>query len=308
MEWCRAVDHVNLKITQGTTLGLVGESGCGKTTLGRTILRLVEATSGQVLFNGVDVLAASPGHLRDLRRNMQIIFQDPMGSLNPRMTVGQIVAEPLVIHREVRRRECRERVAGLLELVGMRAGHIDQYPHQLSGGQRQRVAIARALALRPKFIVCDEPVSALDVSIQSQILNLLCDLQRDLGLTYLFIGHHLAVIEHVSDRVAVMYLGRIVEIADAAEIYARPAHPYTNALLSAAPEPDPDRRRQKVPIKGEPPSAIDPPSECAFRSRCPLAVDKCRRHAPQLLNALAEPSTHLVACHRADAASLHHGV
>ena len=298
--YVRAVDGVSLDIEGGTTLGLVGESGCGKTTVGRTILRLAQATSGHVWFEDSDVLAASRTILRRLRRNMQIVFQDASGSLNPRMTVGRIVGEPLTLHGVARGTKWRECVATLLARVGLRPADADRYPHELSGGQRQRVGIARAIALNPKFVVCDEPVSALDVSIQAQILNLLNDLKRELGLTYLFIAHDLSVVEHFSDRVAVMYLGKIVEIAGAAELYVRPRHPYTIALLSAVPEPDPHRRPEHIVVTGDVPSPIDPPPGCAFHPRCPVATDHCRRVTPSLQGRAFLPVGHLVACHRVD--------
>ncbi len=298
--YVRAVDGVSFDIEGGTTLGLVGESGCGKTTVGRTILRLVHATGGRVWFDASDVLAASRTTLRRLRRNMQIVFQDASGSLNPRMTVGRIVGEPLTLHRVARGPKWRECVATLLERVGLRTADADRYPHELSGGQRQRLGIARAIALNPKFVICDEPVSALDVSIQAQILNLLNDLKRELGLTYLFIAHDLSVVEHFSDRVAVMYLGKIVEIADAAELYERPKHPYTIALLSAVPNPDPHRRPKHIVVTGDVPSPIDPPHGCAFHPRCPIATDECRRVTPSLQGHTDLPSGHLVACHHVD--------
>jgi len=270
--YVRAVDGVSFDIPRGKTLALVGESGSGKTTVGRSILRLVEATAGQVYFDGADVLTMPGREVRGLRRDMSMIFQDPAGSLNPRMTVGGIVAEPLKVHRLcANRRERAERVAALLERVGLSPDHARRYRHEFSGGQRQRIGIARALATQPRFIVCDEPVSALDVSIQAQILNLLDDLQEEFGLTYLFIAHNLAVVEHFADVVAVMYLGRIVEIADRDELYANPLHPYTHALFSSVPEPDPGRAKTHVPLAGETPSPINPPTGCPFHPRCPLA-------------------------------------
>jgi len=266
----RAVDGVSIRVDHRQTVGLVGESGCGKSTVGRTILRLVPATSGEVRFDGQDVFTADRTQLKNLRRQMQIVFQDPVGALNPRMTVGRIIGEPIHVHRIARGTELTDRVASLLTRVGLSPDYAQRYPHEFSGGQRQRIGIARALALEPRFIVCDEPVSALDVSIQSQILNLLSDLQDDLSLSYLFIAHNLAVIEHFCDRVAVMYLGKIVEIADRDALYQAPQHPYTQALLSAAPQPDPDRVRQRIVLPGEVPSPINPPSGCAFHPRCHL--------------------------------------
>ncbi|HVX83803.1 MAG TPA: oligopeptide/dipeptide ABC transporter ATP-binding protein [Phycisphaerae bacterium] len=277
--YVRAVEDVSFAVGAGETLGLVGESGCGKTTVGRTILRLIDWTggteiSGNVLFDGVDVFSLHGQELRRLRRQMQIVFQDPVGSLNPRMTVGSILSEPMLVHGLVARSGVRKRVAELLDRVGLPAGTADRYPHEFSGGQRQRIGIARALALEPRFIVCDEPVSALDVSIQAQILNLLADLRAELGLSYLFIAHNLAVVEHFSDRIAVMYLGRIVELADAAELYRNPKHPYTVALLSAVPKPDPAGGGQRIVLGGEVPSPSNPPSGCPFHPRCPLYAEK----------------------------------
>jgi oligopeptide transport system ATP-binding protein len=266
----KAVDGVSFDVMPGKTLGVVGESGCGKTTVGRTILRLIPATSGQVLYRGMDFFAYRGEALRRLRRHMQIIFQDPMSSLNPRMTVGNIIGEPIEVHGIARGREKNELVASLLQRVGMEPTYASRYPHEFSGGQRQRIGIARALALSPDFIVCDEPVSALDVSIQSQILNLLADLQQERNIAYLFIAHNLAVIEHFSDEVAVMYLGRIVEKATAEELYRNPKHPYTMSLLSAVPEPDPRPRRQRIVLAGEVPSPSNPPTGCHFHPRCPL--------------------------------------
>ncbi len=299
-EWVKAVDGVSFEVHRGRTLGLVGESGCGKTTVGRTVLRLIAATSGSVTFDGLDVFSLDRNRLRQVRRRMQIIFQDPVGSLNPRMTVGTIVGEALTVHGIARGRERDRRVADLLVRCGLSPSHMNRYPHEFSGGQRQRIGIARALALHPDLIVCDEPVSALDVSIQSQILNLLQDLQRELGLSYLFIAHNLAVVEHFSDDVAVMYLGRIVEIAEARAIYRNPKHPYTQALLSAIPDPDPTRRSARIVLGGEVPSPIHPPPGCPFHPRCPLAIDVCRQEVPPLApHAGCEPG-HRVACHRAD--------
>ncbi len=299
--WVKAVDGVSFELKRGRTLGLVGESGCGKTTLGRTILRLIPATSGKVYFEGTDVFGLPPADLRRLRRQMQIIFQDPLGSLNPRMTVETIVGEALDVHRLTRSaRQRRERVAELLSWVGLSADHLRSYPHELSGGQRQRVGLARALSLEPKFIVCDEPVSALDVSIQAQILNLLADLQRELRLSYLLIAHNLAVVRHFSDEVAVMYLGKIVEHAPAQELFHNARHPYTQALLAAAPEPDPRRRRERgTVLGGEVPSPLAPPPGCAFHSRCPLTDEHCRRETPVLREYGAPSTAHRVACHLA---------
>jgi len=293
--WVKAVDGVSFNIAPGETLGLVGESGCGKTTVGRTILRLITATSGEVYFEGNNLFEQSSRRLRQMRRHMQLIFQDPYGSLNPRMTVGNIVGESLTVHNLARGRERRQRVAELLEKVGLSPSHISRYPHEFSGGQRQRIGIARALALNPKFIVCDEPVSALDVSIQSQIINLLQDLQNELGLTYLFIAHDLAVVEHISDYVAVMYLGKIVEYARADELYANPKHPYTMALLSAIPQADPHRQSQRIVLRGEVPSPVNPPSGCPFHPRCHMAGDRCQHDVPQL-EAKGDNPCHIASC------------
>ena len=295
----RAVDGVDFSVRRGSTLGLVGESGSGKTTVGRSILHLIPPTAGRIVFDGQDISRLGRAAMRQLRRRMQIIFQDPVSSLNPRMTVGDIIAEPLAVHRIVPRRQRRRRAAELLERVGLSAGYAGRYPHEFSGGQRQRIGIARALASKPDFIVCDEPVSALDVSIQAQILNLLSDLQEEMNLSYLFIAHNLAVVEHFSDELAVMYLGKIVEHAPAAAIYRQPMHPYTEALLSAAPQPVVQSGQTIVRLTGEMPSPINPPSGCPFHPRCPL-TRKLAAEMPQreicLLAAPGEPLRVVKAC------------
>lgn len=294
-QFVRAVDGVSFNIQRGETFGLVGESGCGKTTVGRCLLRLIEPTSGEIKFDGEDLLAKNRGEMRSIRRRMQIIFQDPYSSLNPRMTVGAIIEEPLIIHKIGNKKERRDRVFELLSVVGLDPDYANRYPHQFSGGQRQRIGIARALALNPDFIVADEPVSALDVSVQAQVVNLMQDLQQKFSLTYLFISHGLAVVEHISTRVAVMYLGKIVELAPSAELYRNPAHPYTRALLAANPVPDPDfkRDRDKVKLGGEVPTPLNPPSGCRFHTRCPHATEQCKVAEPSL----AEISPgHFAAC------------
>ena len=309
----RAVDDVSFHISHGETLGLVGESGCGKTTTGRSILRLIEPSGGDIIFSSkrlalddepyreIDVRAAAPEQLRALRREMQIIFQDPFSSLNPRMNIGDIVAEPLKVQGVSNGSERPDRVADLLEAVGLTRDQMKRYPHEFSGGQRQRIGIARALALDPQLIVADEPVSALDASVQAQVLNLLMDLQEERGLSYLFIAHDLSVVRHISDRVAVMYLGRLVEMTETDELFSNPLHPYAEALMSAVPVPDPDRRSQRIFLKGDVPSPLDPPSGCHFHPRCRYAEDICRTETPPYRDA---GGGHYVACHLSDSLNL----
>jgi len=290
----KAVDDVSMTIRYGETFGLVGESGCGKSTLGRTILRLEKATSGEVHYLGRNILSLAPNEMRTMRQEMQMIFQDPYSSLNPKMTVSQIVGEPLLVHNLAHGKERAKRVYELLDLVGLRSYHAKRYPHEFSGGQRQRIGVARALAVNPKLIICDEAVSALDVSIQAQILNLLSRLQKELKLTYIFIAHGLATVKHISNRVGVMYLGKIVELANSDDIYLNPLHPYSKALISAIPEPNPENVKKRVILTGDVPSPVNPPSGCRFHTRCSYCNEKCKTDEPELKEMLPG---HLVACH-----------
>lgn len=298
-QYVKAVDGVNFYIRKGETLGLVGESGCGKSTTGRTIIRLYDVTDGEIIFDGAELGKMNEGQLNPFRKRMQMIFQDPYASLNSRMTVGDIIGEPLDIHNIAAGKERQEMIFNLLERVGLSRGHASRYPHEFSGGQRQRIGIARALAVKPEFIICDEPISALDVSIQAQVVNMLEELQDEMGLTYLFIAHDLSMVKHISDRIGVMYLGKLVEVADSKELYSNPAHPYTQALLSAIPIPDPEvtRAKQRVILEGDVPSPLNPPSGCRFRTRCQYAMPICAEVEPELKDVGAG---HMSACHLND--------
>lgn len=293
----KAVDHVSLTVNKGETLGLVGESGCGKSTLGRTILRLIPATEGQVLYNGEDILTYDKKKMWEMRRKLQIIFQDPYSSLNPRMTVYDLISAPLEVYKIGTKAERREMVEEILQEVGLDKQYLNRFPHEFSGGQRQRIGIARALILNPEFVVCDEAVSALDVSVRAQVLNLMRNMQQKKNLTYLFISHDLSVVRHISDRIAVMYLGSVAEVAGKAQLYSNPMHPYTKALLSAIPLPDVKKKRQRIILQGDVPSAYNPPSGCKFHTRCPYATDRCKQEIPVLRQMEKE---HQVACHRAE--------
>ena len=292
--YVKAVDDVSFAVRKGETFGLVGESGCGKSTIGKTILRLEKATSGEIWYNGKDILKVSDNEMRELRKDMQMIFQDPYSSLNPKMTVGEIIEEPMLVHNMYDRAKRQERVRELLLQVGLREYHAQRYPHEFSGGQRQRIGIARALAVNPKLIICDEAVSALDVSIQAQVLNLLSKLQKEMDLTYIFIAHGMATVKHISDRVGVMYLGKMVELADSNELYRHPLHPYSQALISAIPEPDPELHKERIILSGDVPSPINPPTGCRFHTRCAHCKEICRREEPILTEIRPD---HWVACH-----------